>query len=110
MSFPTTNLAFRLGTTQNLTVASAGGAAVSTAVFGAETYAIRICFPNVDSSTGGIRIKIGSTAEAPAASSTADALLVGNTTEVIKVSSGLRLSAISNDAATPTLNITELTK
>ena len=111
MSYPLTNDAFRLGTTiHNLTVASAGGAATSTAVFGAQTYAIRVTFPAVYSSTGGVRIKIGSTTEAPVASSTADALLAQNVVEYIKVSPGTRLSAISNDAAVPVLNIVELTK
>jgi hypothetical protein len=109
MSFPLTNIAHRLGAVQQLTLASAAGAAVSTAIFGAQTYAVRICFPNVASSTGGVRYKIVSPTET-AASSTADALLPGNLIEVIKVTPGQRVSAISNDAATPTLNITELTK
>src|SRR5262245_19862897 len=108
MSYPLTNFAFR--TVQTLTVASAAGAATSTAVFGAQTYAIRVTFPAVVTSTGGVRVKIGSTAEAPVASSTADALLAQNVVEYLKVSPGQRLSAISNDAAVPTLNITEVTK
>jgi hypothetical protein len=109
MSEPLTNAAFRLGTVQQLAVASAAGAAVSTAVFGAQTYAIRLCFPNVASSTGGVRYKIVSPTET-AASSTADALLVGNTIEIVKVTAGQRVSAISNDAGTMSLSITELTK
>src|SRR5262245_62322436 len=88
MSEPLTNFAFRLGTVQSLTCASAAGAAVSTAVFGAQTYAIRVTFPAVVTSTCGVRVKIGSTAEAPVASSTADALLAGNAVEYIKVSPG----------------------
>src|SRR5262249_53772575 len=99
MSYPLTNDPFRLGTVQSLTVASAAGAATSTAVFGAKTDAIRVTFPAVVTSTGGVRVKIGSTAEAPVASSTADALLAGNVVEYLKVSPGQRLSAISNDAA-----------
>src|SRR5262245_12257392 len=108
MSYPSTNFAFRLGTVQTLTVASAAGAAVSTAVFGAQTYAIRLTFPNVASSTVGIRYKIVSPNEA-AVTSNGDALLPGNLIEIVKVTAGQRVSAISNDALTPTLNVVELT-
>ena len=55
-----------------------------------------------------VRIKIGSIDEAPVASSTSDALLPANTIERIHVTPKSRLSAISNDAATPVLNIVEL--
>ena len=98
---------WRLNTVQSLTVASASGAAVSTAVFGAQTYAIRLCFPSAAASNA-VRIKIGSIDEAPVASSTSDALLPANTIERIHVTPKSRLSAISNDAATPVLNIVEL--
>ena len=98
---------WRLNTVQSLTVACASGASVSTAVFGAQTYAIRLCFPSAAASNA-VRFKIGSTQEGPAASSTADALLPANTIEQIKVNPGSRLAAISNDAATPVLNIVEL--
>ena len=50
---------WRLNTVQSLTVASASGAAVSTALFGAQTYAIRLCFPSAAASNA-VRIKIGS--------------------------------------------------
>ena len=49
---------YRLGTAAALTVASAGGAAVSTSIFGTETYAIALSFPGSTSSTGGVRVKI----------------------------------------------------
>src|SRR5262245_35471315 len=110
MSYPLTNNTFRLGTAQNLTVASAAGAAVSTAVFGAQTYAIRVSFPSaISSSTGGVRVKIGNVDEAPVASSTADALLAqNNVPEYLKVVPGERLSAISNNASSTSLSVTEL--
>jgi hypothetical protein len=46
----------RLAASQALTVASAAGAAVSTTIFGSETYAI--AFPDSVSSTGGMRIAV----------------------------------------------------
>jgi len=55
---------YRLGTAAALTVASAAGAAVSTAIFGTETYAIAISFPGSTSSTGGVRVQIVSPTEA----------------------------------------------
>ena len=48
---------YRLGTAAALTVASAAGAAVSTAIFGTETYAIAISFPGSTSSTSGVGSK-----------------------------------------------------
>ena len=52
------DLIWRLGAAQALTVASAAGAAVSTTVFGTETYAIELAFPGSTSSTGGVRIAV----------------------------------------------------
>ncbi|MGB7937074.1 MAG: hypothetical protein WCF72_00370, partial [Pseudolabrys sp.] len=49
---------WRLGAARALTVASAAGAAVSTTVFGTETYAIELAFPGSTSSTGGVRIAV----------------------------------------------------
>ena len=90
-------------------VASAAGAAVSTAVFGTETFAVQLNFPGSVSSTSGVRFKVGNVAEAPVADSTS-ALLPANWIQVFKVTPGQRVSAISNDAGTPTLSIVELTK
>jgi len=100
---------YRLGTAAALTVASAAGAAVSTAIFGTETYAIALSFPGSTSSTGGVRVKIVSPTEA-AVSSTADFFLPANWVEKIKVSAGQRASLISNDAGTPSVTVVELTK
>jgi len=100
---------YRLGTAAALTVSSAAGAAVSTAIFGTETYAIALSFPGSTSSTSGVRVKIVDP-QTSAVSSTADFLLPANWVEKIKVSPGQRLSAISNDAGTPSVTVVELTK
>src|SRR5512132_4280726 len=90
---------YRLGTSQALAVASAGGAASSSTVFGTQTKRIRVCFPGSTSSTGGCRFAIVDP-QTPAISSTTATLLPANFIEVVKVTSGQRVSAISNDAGT----------
>ena len=100
---------WRLSTAVAVSVNSVGGAAVSTAVFGTETYAIRLCFPGAASSTAGCRVAIIDAAGS-AVSSTAGTLLPGNFPEKFKVTPGQRVSAISNDDTTFSLSVTELTK
>jgi hypothetical protein len=96
----------RLSTAQALAVASVGGAAASSSAFGTQTFAV-ISFPGSTSSTGGCRytiVDLGTTV-----SSTAGPLLPANWVEVVRCSPGQRVSAISNDAGTFSLSITELT-
>jgi hypothetical protein len=99
---------WRLSTAQALAVASVGGAAASSAAFGAQTYAVQLAFPGSVSSTSGCRIAIVSPND-NAVSSTAGTLLPANWIEVVRCSPGQRVSAISNDAGTFSLSITELT-
>ena len=102
---------WRLGAAQALAVASAAGAAVATTVFGTETYAIEVAYPGSTSSTGGCRIAVIDPGGSPTAvSSTAGTLLSPNWIQNFKVSPSQKLSAISNDAGTFSLSITELTK
>ena len=100
---------FRLAAAQALAVASVGGAAASSAAFGAQTYAIMLSFPGSVSSTGGCRVAVVSPTDA-AVSSTQGTLLPANWIQEIIVTPGQRVSAISNDAGTFSLSITELTK
>jgi hypothetical protein len=100
---------WRLGSALALAVASAAGAAVSTTVFGTETYAVQLCFPGSTSSTGGCRVAVIDIGGA-AVSSTQGTLLPANSVYVAKVTPGQRVSAISNDAGTFSLSVTELTK
>jgi len=103
------DLVWRFGTVQSLAVASAGGAAASTGVFGTQTYAVRVtAMGGTVASTAAVRIKIGSLAEAPVANSTTDALLTVATPHLVKVVPGEKLSAIGNDGGTYTLNVVEL--
>jgi hypothetical protein len=100
---------WRLATAQALAVASVGGAAASTTAFGAETYAIMLSFPGSVSSTCGCRVAVVSPGDS-AVSSTNGALFPPNWIQEIKVTPGQRVSAISNDAGTFSLSVTELTK
>jgi hypothetical protein len=98
---------FRLSTATALAVASVGGAAASSGVISAQCYNIQLAYPGSTSSTGGCRIAIvdpGTTV-----SSTAGTLLPPNTIYVARCTPGQRVSAISNDAGTFSLSITELT-
>ena len=99
---------WRLIAAQALAVASVGGAAASSSAFGTQTYAIQLSYPGSTSSTGGCRIAIVSPND-NAVSSTAGTLLPANWVEVLRCSPGQRVSAISNDAGTFSLSITELT-
>jgi hypothetical protein len=87
--------------------ASVGGAAASSSVFGIQTYAIQLAYPGSTSSTGGCRVAIvdpGTTV-----SSTQGTLLPPNAIFAARCTPGQRVSAISNDAGTFSLSITELT-
>ena len=97
---------YRLATAQALAVASVGGAVTSSAAFGSQTKRIRVCFPGSTSSTGGCRYTVVD--PGVTVSSTAGPLLPANFIEVVKVTPGQRVSAISNDAGTFSLSITEL--
>jgi hypothetical protein len=94
---------WRLSTAQALAVASVGGAAASSSAFGTQTYAIQLSYPGSTSSTGGCRIAIVSPND-NAVSSTAGTLLPANWIDVFRCSPGQRVSAISNDAGTFSLN------
>ena len=100
---------WRLAAAQALAVASVGGAAASSAALSSETYAIQLSFPGSVSSTSGCRIAIVSPGDS-AVSSTNGTLLPANWIQEIKVTPGQRVSAISNDAGTFSLSVTELTK
>ena len=99
---------FRLSTAVALAVASVGGAAASSGVIGPQIYNIQLAYPGSTSSTGGCRIAIVSPND-NAVSSTAGTLLPPNVIAVFRCSPGQRVSAISNDAGTFSLSITELT-
>ncbi len=68
------------------------------------------CLPGSVSSTGGCRVALLDNASTAAVSSTSGALIPANWVETLKVTPGQKISAISNDAGTFNLNITELTK
>jgi hypothetical protein len=99
---------YRLGAAQAQAVASVGGAASSSTVFGTQTYAIRLSYPGSTSSTGGCRFAVIDVGGA-AVSSTAGTLLPPSWVQVVRCTPGQRVSAISNDAGTFSLSITELT-
>ena len=96
------------GDSQNLSVASAGGSAVSTSIFGTQTRAIQLVAVGSVTSTFGVRYKIVSPADS-VVSSTLSAILPCNWVQLQKILPGTRVSAIGNDGATYTLVVTPLT-
>jgi hypothetical protein len=79
--------------------------AASTA-FGSQTYFIRISAVGlVDSTNNGVRYAIGA---APVASATSPLLPLNFVEDIIKVTPGQKIAALSNAASTGTLSITEL--
>jgi hypothetical protein len=96
------------GDSQTLSVVSAGGATVSTAVFGTQTRAINLVGLGAVTSTSGVRVKVVSPADS-AVGSTTGALCPMNWVQTFKVVPGQRVSAISNDGAAAQLVVTELT-
>lgn len=99
--------AYRQGASANLPYAAAGGASAPSAAFGAQTYWIRVCaVANYPAVTGdGVRIVVGDGTPTAGAAST---LLPLDWVEVIAVTPGQRIAAISNNATTGSLSITEL--
>jgi hypothetical protein len=105
MSNSFTPSTFRAGTVTNLSYSTSAGAAVSTAGFGAQTYWISLTAPGALTSTGGVRYLIDS---APVATTSNGALLPFNWTEIVRISPGQKLSAVSNDGVAGTLVVVEL--
>ena len=97
---------FRNSTVTNLTYATSAGTAVSTAGFGTQTYYISLTASGTATPIGGVRYFIG---KAAVATTTNGALLPFNWTQVVKVTPGEQLSAVSNDGVAGTLVVVELT-
>jgi len=96
--------AFRNGTQTNLAYSTSAGTAASTAGFGTQTLYISVTAPGAYTSTGGVRYTIGKNVVATSSSP----LLPLNWTQVIKVSPGEQLSAVSNDGVAGTVVVVEL--
>ena len=90
---------YRLGATNNITIATTSTALASSA-FSGETYQIRV------SATAVCYMKIGDPSATPTAT-TSDALLPANWVDVITVTPGQKISIFS--ATTQTISIVELT-
>jgi hypothetical protein len=96
------------GDATTLSVASAGGSAVSTAVFGVQVRAVQLAGFGTLTSTSGIRVKFADVSDS-VVSSTANMAIPVNVVVTYKVSPGQRVSAIANDAATYQLVVQPLT-
>jgi hypothetical protein len=96
---------FRPSAVTNLSYSTSVGAAVSTAGFGTQTYWISLTAPGALTSIGGVRYLIG---KSVTASTSNGALLPFNWTEIVRVSPGEQLSAVSNDGVAGTLVVVEL--
>jgi hypothetical protein len=101
----------RINSSQTLTVASAGGSAVSTTLLGNQTYAIQLVATSLSStagSTGGVRIHIGNAAEAPVANSTSDTIVPTGFPIYFRITPGQQVSALGSDGGTYRLSVCEL--
>ena len=97
--------AYRHSSAFNLAYATAGGASATSAAFGAQTRYIRITAVGVLGATNdGVRFQVASNPVATASTS----LLPLGWVETITVSPGERIAAVSNNTATGSLNIVEL--
>jgi len=97
---------YRIIASRSLALNSVGGALASTASLGAQTYVVELSFAGSTSSTGGVRFNIGDAGLT--VSSTAGPFLPANLPKRYKCTPGQIVGAISNDAATPSLTIVEL--
>jgi hypothetical protein len=97
--------AFRQGASQNLAYNAAAGASAASAAFGTQTYWIRVAAPGVVAAGSGVRIVVGD--GTPTASATS-VFLPLNWIEVIAVTPGQKIAALSNDTTGGNLSITEL--
>ena len=101
----TSHDAFRFITSQNVAYAASGGSSAASNAFGAQTRWIRVVAAGVVNATNnGVRIIVG---ETPVADSTS-MLLPLNWEQIIMVTPGQKVAALSDKAATGSLNVTEL--
>jgi hypothetical protein len=97
--------AYRQRATQNVAYNAAGGGSTQSTAFGSQTYWIRVSAVGVvDSTNNGVRISVG---DHPTASATTT-LLPLNWIEYIKCTPGQKVAALSNNTATGSLSVTEL--
>jgi hypothetical protein len=98
---------FKIGASQNVAYAAAGGASAQSTAFGAQTRWIRVVAVGVVSATiDGVRIAVDTSPTATATST----LLPVNWVEVIQVTPGQKIAVLGNAATgTGSVNITELT-
>lgn len=102
---------FRLLSSVNVGVSTAGGAQASTTAFSTQTYAIQLIATNLNStagSTGGVRIAVTDSTTGAVTSNT-DALIPPNFPIVLKVTPGQRIAAIASDGGVYNLNVVQLT-
>ncbi len=98
--------AYRQGASQNLAYNAAAGASAASAAFGSETYWIRVCTVGVvGAANDGVRIVVGDGTPTASATST---LLPLNWVEIIAVTPGQKIAALSNNTTAGSLSVTEL--
>jgi hypothetical protein len=100
--------AYRLGATQNVAFAAAGGANAQSAAFGSQTYWVLVSVVGIYAAGSGVRIAIGdSTGGGPVASATSTVIPV-NFPFIFAVTPGQKIAVLSNDTTTGNLSVTEL--
>jgi hypothetical protein len=107
MGFINWQTSSRLGASQNLAYNAAGGASAASAAFGAQTYQIRVVALSGAAAAlnDGVRVVVGDGTPAAGATST---LLPLNQPEYLTCAPGQKIAALSNNASTGSLNVTEI--
>jgi hypothetical protein len=97
---------YRVLASQNVAYAAAGGLSAQSAAFGSQTFFIRISANGlIDGTNTGVRYAIGSN---PVASATSTLLPLNFVEDIIKVTPGQKIAALSNAASTGSLSVSEL--
>lgn len=96
--------AYRQGATQNVAANAAGGASTQSTAFGGQTFYIVVSFTGAYTATCGLRIAIG---DNPTASGTSQ-LVPPNLPVIFACSPGQKIAVLSNDTATPSVSVTEM--
>jgi hypothetical protein len=99
--------AARLGASQNVAYAAAGGASAASALFGAQTYQIRVVATSAVAAAAndGVRIVVG---DGTPTAGTTSTLLPLNLPEYFTCTPGQKVAVLSNNASTGSLSVTEI--
>ena len=97
----------RLGASQNVAYNAAGGASTASTAFGSQTTQIRVLATSGVAGAIGDGVRVIIEAGTPSAVATSTVIPL-NIPEYFSVSPGQKIAALSNNASTGSLNVTEV--